>query len=556
MQKGGPRDNSRVRHSPFARRSSLFAPLLSPLALLLSPLTSLRAQQPGVDVQAYHFRIDLPDTGTTIRGWASVFFRPTRAWDDTLRLDLVGMRVERVFDLETLLRVRFWYDGAVLKVHAPRPGRRGGVVVQYRGQPQDGLLFGTTVRGRRAVFADNYPQRARYWLPVVDHPSDKARVLWSVRAPDGWQVVTNAPRRCTVPVRRDPLCLESQPLPTYLMVLGATRMTVSRLRPLVSDADTVPIEVWAYPEDSAFADRVPFRRATEIAETLQRLVGPFPYTRLAHVQSRTRYGGMENASAIFYAERPWAERRMGEGVVRHETAHQWFGDAVTPRDFRHVWLSEGFASYFDGVVGAAMDGDSVLARIMARDREAWLASDAKDRPMVDAAEPDPEDVLDANDYQKGAWVLHMLRRELGDSTFFRGVREYYRRYRDSSVTSEQFQRVMEETAGPGTRLAWFFDQWLRQPGHPRLDVRWEQQRGSMLRLAVRQAQPPAWGRYTIPRVPVRIVLADGQVLERTFHLDRRHASQTVGFALPEGAEVREVAVDPEGALLLTADVHR
>jgi len=511
------------------------------------------AQQPGVDVQAYHFRIDLPDTGTTIRGWASVFFQPTRAWDDTLRLDLVGMRVDRVFDLETEQRVHFTYDGAVIRIVAPRPGRRGGVVVQYHGSPQDGLLFGRTVHGQRAVFGDDYPERARYWLPVVDHPSDKARVLWSVRAPRGWRVVTNAPHHCAAG-EAGPQCIESEPLPTYLMVLGATRFTVSEHRPLISGADTVPIQVWAYPEDSAWADRVLFRRATEIAEVLQRLVGPFPYARLAHVQSRTRYGGMENASAIFYDERSWAGRRMGEGTVRHETAHQWFGDAVTPRDFRHVWLSEGFASYFDGLVGATLDGDSVLTRIMARDRDSWLASATKDRPMVDNVEPDPEAVLDANDYQKGAWVLHMLRRELGDSTFFRGIREYYRRYRDSSVTSDQFQRVMEEAAGR-TRLSWFFDQWLHQAGCPQLDVRWEQQAGGMLRLFVRQAQPSAWGRYTIPLVPVRVTLAGGQVLEWSFRLESRE-SQVEGIALPAGAEVREVAVDPDHALLMTADTHR
>jgi aminopeptidase N len=176
--------------------------------------------------------------------------------------------------------------------------------------------------------------------------------------------------------------------------------------------------------------------------------------------------------------------------------------------------------------------------------------------MVDSLEPDPEDVLDANDYQKGAWVLHMLRRDMGDSTFFRGIREYYRRYRDSSVTSEQFQRVMEETTGRGTRLTWFFDQWLRQPGCPRLDVRWDQQAGGMLQLHVRQAQSAAWGRFTIPQVPVRLVLASGEVLERSFRLDRRYESQTAGFTLPAGAEVREVAVDPDGTLLMTADVHR
>jgi len=93
------------------------------------------------------------------------------------------------------------------------------------------------------------------------------------------------------------------------------------LRPVINGHETIPIEIWTYPEDSAFADSVPFRRATEIVEVMQRLIAPFPYEKLAHVQSSTKFGGMENSSAIFYAEKPYVERKMGEGVVRHETAH-------------------------------------------------------------------------------------------------------------------------------------------------------------------------------------------------------------------------------------------
>jgi len=505
---------------------------------------ALAAQQPGVDVQAYHFRIDLPDTGRVIRGWASVFFTTGAGFDDTLRLDLVGMSVDRVYDLHSMDRVPFAYDGQVIRI-----ATRTDVMVQYHGVPRDGLIAGNTVRGRRAFYGDNWPNRARYWLPTIDHPGDKARVLWSVRAPRTMRVVTNAPQCRPGQTTR---CNESAPMPTYTMVLGASAMTVSRHRPAVFGRDTVPIEVWSYPEDSTFADRVPFRRASEIVETLMRLVGPPPYAKLAHVQSSTRYGGMENATAIFYDERSWARHTMRESVVRHETAHQWFGDAVTEKDWHHLWLSEGFASYFDLVVGAALDGDSVLQVGMRNDMTQWLASDVVGRPVIDTAEPDPNKLLNANVYPKGAWILHMLRGLVGDSAFFSGIREYYRVYRDSSVLSDQFQAVMERVSG--RRLGWFFGQWLWQPGYPQLDVAWRADSAtSQVTVEVMQTEPESWGRYAIPDVPVEFWKGGRLVDRRAFELLPQMNSQLITFSLAEIPD--RVLVDPGGTLLLKAEVR-
>lgn len=520
--------------------------ILAGASLLVAAAGPLVAQQPAVDVQAYHFRIDLPDTGRTIRGWASVLFETRRGFDDTLRLDLVGMAVDRVYDLHSMDRVPFRYDGRVIRI-----ATRRDVMVEYHGAPSDGLIFSTNARGRRSAFGDNWPNRARYWLPTVDHPSDKARVLWSVRAPIGWRVVTNAPQ-CREGARSGPLCGESAPMPTYCMVLGATRMTVSAHRPATIGNDTIPIEVWSYPEDSAFADRVPFARATEIVETMSRIVGPFPFRRLAHVQSSTRYGGMENATAIFYDERAWARRTMREGTVRHETSHQWFGDAVTERDWHDLWLSEGFASYFDLVIGAALDGDSVLENGMRKDAQDWMSSDVVNRPVIDTAEQDPNKLLNANVYPKGAWVLHMLRGTVGDSAFFRGIREYYRQYRDSSVTTGQFQRVMERASG--MRLGGFFGQWLRQPGYPQLDVAWRaDSAGGSVTIEVLQTEPEAWGRFAIPRVPVEFRRAGRVVGRRAFDLLAQPNSQLVTFRVDEPPD--EALIDPGHTLLLMAVVR-
>ena len=296
-----------------------------------------------------------------------------------------------------------------------------------------------------------------------------------------------------------------------------------------------------------------FAQAGAIVEFFARTIGPYPYEKLAHLQSTTRYGGMENATAIFYAEQPYLSRRLGEGVVRHETAHQWFGDAVTERDFHELWLSEGFADYFDLVVGAALGGDSLLPRGMAALARGYLRSDEVGRPVVDTAVTELTRLLNANSYNKGAWVLHMLRGVVGDSAFWRGIRDYYRTFRDSSVTSADFQRVMERAwGGP---LDWFFAQWLRQPGYPRLEVAWGWDAAAgRATLDVNQTQPADWGLFRLPAVTLEFAGGDGSTVRRTVAVTGSSAHQTVQVDLP--GPPADLRVDPDGALLLTAQVRR
>jgi aminopeptidase N len=526
--------------------------------LLVGPASG----QQKVDALTYLYTVTIPDSGSLITVLAWVMVRMTEP-SDTIRLDLVGMQVDSVWRMDgydSRTSINFRYDGHVLRAVVSRSSvGNAGIQIKYHGIPQDGLIIGSTARGRRAAFADNWPERARYWLPTLDHPRDKASVMFMVDAPDGWRVVSNGrPEQCSrQESERRVLCrwAENRPIPTYTMVIGAGEFTVSKHRSVINGRDTIPIEIWTYAEDSAFADSVPFRRATEIVEVMQRLIAPFPYEKLAHVQSSTKFGGMENSSAIFYAEKPYVERRMGEGVVRHETAHQWFGDAVTERDWPDIWLSEGFATYFDGVIGAALDGDSVLVNRMHSNAEDYFTSDVTDRPVVDSAyAADPIKLLNANSYPKGAWVLHMLRGTIGDSAFFRGLRTYYRTYRDSNATSADFQRVMEEAARKD--LGWFFHQWLRQPGYPQLDVSWQYDAGARRAVVgITQSQKSEWGLFRLPVLTVEFRGADGRALRRNVAV--ASGRKTVArFDVPFAPA--EVRVDPDGKLLLrvTAIVRR
>jgi len=518
------------------------------LAMLLLARVAA-AQRGGIDVKSYSLVITIPDSGRAIRGQTWVSFERSVPGDSVLTLDLVGMDVESVvvmyIDQDRAFDIRdFRYDGRVLRIPLPAGPPALQAAIWYHGSPQDGLIIGPNAHGRRVAFADNWPARARFWVPTVDQPSDKARTWVRVEAPPGWRVVGNG---ASSPTWGDRLWQEMHPIPVYTMVIGAGEFTISEHRPVINGRDTIPMEVWTYPEDSAFADSVPFRRATEIVETMQRLIGPFPYEKLAHVQSSTRFGGMENSSAIFYAEKPYVERKMGEGVVRHETAHQWFGDAVTERDWPDIWLSEGFATYFDGVIGAALDGDSVLVNRMRSNAEDYFKSDVTNRPIVDSGfAADPIKLLNANSYPKGAWVLHMLRGTIGDSAFFRGLRSYYRTYRDSTATSEDFQRVIEKEAR--ANLGWFFHQWLYQPGYPQLDVTWQYDAGARkVVLGITQHQKPEWGLFRLPALTLEFRGANG-------------ATVRCDVAVTAGGETNlqvgvpfapaEVRVDPDEKLLL------
>ena len=525
----------------------------SSLLLTLFVSATAAGQQRQAKLENYFITLSIPDTGTIIRGSANVLF--FSGVHDTIRLDLVGMQVDSVLRVEYNIHTGFekttipyQYDGRVITVPAIKAGIRG-LEVDYQGAPKDGLIIGSNAYHRRVVFADNWPERARYWIPTFDHPFDKTAVFFNLRGPRSW--ITASPRLRAVSngKKRDAgVWMESHRIPSYTMVIGVAEFSVSEHRPAIDGRDTIPIEVWTYPEDSAYADSVPFRRATEIVEVMQRLIGPFPYENLKHVESSTRFGGMENSSAIFYAEKPYVDRKMGEGVVRHETSHQWFGDAVTERDWPDLWLSEGFATYFDGVIGAALDGDSVLTNAMRTDAKAYFASDVVDRPIVDSANAgEPMKLLNANSYPKGAWVLHMLRGLIGDSSFFRGLRDYYHIYRDSNATSADLERVMEKTAGAD--LGWFFHQWLYQPGYPQLDVTWQYDAGAgKALLGITQRQKPEWGLFRLPVLTLEFQGANGAIVRRDVAVSSDSRETAVRVDLPFAPA--EVRVDPDGKLLL------
>jgi aminopeptidase N len=530
--------------------------------VLLAPAAPALAQRhphpyrPGIDVVDYAVTLDLPDRGAMVEGRAVLAVRRS-ARVDTLVLDLVAMRVDSV--LVDGRAVAFGRTDSL--VHIPIQdvvADSFSVVVRYRGEPRDGLIIRTDSLGRWTGFGDNWPNRARNWIPSIDHPSDKATVTWSVRAPSDRKVVANGglleetplPPGAGASSRTLTRWREGRPIPPYLMVIAAAPLAyydLGRAGCGASELDScVRQSVYVAPELRDYLPG-PFADAAGMVRMFSELVGPFPYEKLAHLQSSTRYGGMENAGAIFYSDAAFRRRSVGTGLIAHETAHQWFGDAVTPREWAHVWLSEGFATYFANLWTEQSKGDSAFLQDMRGVRDVIVrAPVVAQRPVIDSTQTDLLKLLNANSYQKGAWTLHMLRALVGDSAFFGGIRSYYHAHRHSTALTDDLERAIERSAG--RPLGWFFDQWLRRPGFAEVTTSWRYDAAAR-RVVATIAQGDRFAPY---RFPLTVAVTDASGRERRATIDVP-AAATAALVVPlemDGAP-RLVAFDPDVRVLAT-----
>lgn len=437
------------------------------------------AQRPGapIDVQHYEVAVDLSDEQDLIKGANTItilFLQDANA----ITLDLIskqsngkGMTVTGVS--ENGQSRSFRHEKDLITVELGRRAKAGDkrtLVIKYEGIPADGLIIGKNKYQHRGFFADNWPNRARNWIPCVDHPADKATVDFIVQAPEHYQVVANGVQveeTSLIDHRKITHYRETVPISTKIMVIGVADFAVQ----LAGQVGCIPVYSWIYPEDKdkGFYD---YAQATEILPFFIQRVGPYAFGKLANVQSKTIFGGLENAGAIFYAENSVKGNRKNESLITHEIAHQWFGDMATETDWPHLWLSEGFATYMTILYFENKYGQDTARFMRKKDREEVIAfSKMNNKPVVDTSVKDYMQLLNANSYQKGSWVLHMLRRQVGDSLFWKGIRNYYEQYKGKNASTEDFRKVMEATTGQD--LYTFFRQWLYRSGIPVLEVTWK-----------------------------------------------------------------------------------
>jgi aminopeptidase N len=506
-------------------------------------------RQPAVDAIHYRFAVTLSASSPEIDGETVATFRLT-APTPTIELDLIsvadgkGMAVRRVTLGDAPVDVV--HSANRLRLPVPpsaRPGDDLTYTISYRGTPGDALLPINNLHGEPVRFSEGWPNKARHWLPVIDHPYDKATGEMIVTAPAEWQVVSNGVLVEEVDLGgslRRTHWRQSVPIASWLFALGAARFNAHH----AGTVQGVPLQTWAFPQDAATARTLFEETSRRALDFFSTRIGPYPFEKLANVEAAGYGGGMENATVIFYGEKGVAS---GRGPVVHEIAHQWFGNSVTERDWDDVWLSEGFATYFALLYREQFAGREDFVEGLQRSREVVLEAAAKlpDMPVVHRNLADTKRVLNRFVYEKGGWVLHMLRVELGDDEFWNGIREYYRRYRDRNASSDDLRQVMEQASRKD--LTWFFAQWLTRGGNPKLTTSWRYDRARhVVELTVRQTQAG-----TPYRLDVDIEIAAG-ARRHTHTVHLLESSATV--SLPADAEPTAVLVDPHTNIL--ADITR
>lgn len=446
-------------------------------------------RNPHADIIHYEFNLVLNDSTNRIEGRTLIDVSLINA--DSIVFDLrndgdkgTGMHVASVSSDQDKILWRHKNDRLAITFTDKVSGIKR-FIIEYSGIPADGLIISNNKFGNRVFFADHWPDRAQNYLPCIDHPYDKATVDFLITAPDKYNVIASGVLKEVKNIgkqRKLTHWSESEPLPVKVMAFGAASFSISE----TGKVNGTPVTSWVFPENSEEGMN-DYSVAVKPLAYYCNLIGDFPFEKLANVQSKTIYGGLENASCIFYAEKSVTGKGTAESLIAHEEAHQWFGDCVTEKDWYHVWLSEGFATYLTSMYFESVNGKEALKKDLSSTRERVLKYwERNKKPVIDTTITDLMALLNVNSYQKGGWVLHMLRNEIGDEAFTNGLKLYYNRLRNSNALTEDFREVMEETGGKD--LSWFFMQWLYTPGQPELYIHQEKIKRGFVNLIIEQQQ--------------------------------------------------------------------
>ncbi|HEV7859537.1 MAG TPA: M1 family metallopeptidase [Pyrinomonadaceae bacterium] len=440
---------------------------------------------------------------------------------------------------------------------AARKNDRLNITVAYHGRPKDGLVLTADKDGKPSATGDNWPDRVHHWIPCLDHPSAKATVSFQIVAPASDLVVANGrfvgvnhTSKATALMRWS--YSEAVPIPPYCMVISISQGAL--VEPKIKDLS--PLSYYVPQSDSKYASQG-FAPAAPVLNFFSRTIAPYPYEKLALIVGATRFGGMENSSAIVFPSNLFEPRkepqatsrrfniRQGlEEVIAHEIAHQWFGDSVTEKTWSDLWLSEGFATYFAGLFLEHEEGEAVFRDYMKHAAERYFVYEHERRaPVFDADTEDLFKLLNPNNYEKGAWVLHMLRGRVGDKAFFDGIRAYYLAHRNSTATSEDLRAALEKASGVDLRE--FFARWIYGAGHPQYELFWTwnptRTNGGTLAMNLKQVQPD--GPFLNP-LPVDIVMPG-----RAQRAVLRPASKETTLSLHLAQRPTELRADPDATVL-------
>jgi aminopeptidase N len=414
--------------------------------------------------------------------------------------------------------------------------------------PEEGLhFFGPTEAEPDVpwqVWSQGETTSTRHWIPVPDHPNERLTSELHVTVDEGLQVLSNG---ALAREGNTWSWTQGKDHVPYLITLVVGQFAVKR-----DEWRGRPVEYWVPPRREPDAMRS-FGNTVRMLDYFSERIGvEYPWEKYAQVVvEQFGWGGMENTSATTLNERTLHDEKAArdytsDGLVAHELAHQWFGNLLTCRDWAHTWLNEGFATYFDALWVEHDRGTDEFAQDMMDNAHGAIEAGRK-LPIVHRAYAHPWDQFDGRAYPKGAWVLHMIRRRLGDELWWKCVNHYVRKHAHTCVETFDLRRAIEETTGRSFER--FFHDWTERAGHPVLEATHEWHADDKL-AEVRLVQKQAEEAF---HFPLRI---DYRVGDKTVSVTHDVAAKETRFFVPLGDRPAAVEIDPQNAVLMELTEHK
>jgi aminopeptidase N len=509
------------------------------------------------DVVHYTIQVSFDEVNKKVFGTTTVTLTPFRDPVDSVVLDAVDMDVVSVFT-SSGIPLKFTNRSPELAIYLPvslRVHDTTSFSIRYICMPRKGLYFvqpDSNSSDRNQIWTQGADTDNRFWFPCYDHPDDKATSEVIATVPDRYTVLSNG-RLLEVSSHarqgtRTFHWKQSLPHSSYLVMLAAGEYSV-----LEENSGKIPLQYYVYKEDVAVAP-YSFRKTGRAMKFFEEKIGyPYPWDKYAQIIIKDfMWGGMENTSATTLNEIYIYDARAmndfsADDVVAHELAHQWWGDLVTCRDWTHLWLNEGFATYFQAMFKEFDKGGDELLIQMRDNAKNIMSADAAfgRRPIVS------EGSFTINLYQRGAWVLHMLRHLLGEQSFWNAMNHYVCMFAFKNADTRDFQRAVEEATGEN--LDWFFEQWVYKAGYPKLEVDrvWDSER-SQLHLTMRQMQErdSLAGIFRFP-LDIEVVTPFGTTSTTTWIAETEHS-----FSIPLAGRPLMVTIDKDLKLLKELKMER
>lgn len=451
---------------------------------------------PDKRFEIQHLALDItPDfTKRTIQGEVVLKFKVIGTPLDEIRLNAVDLRVLSAGSSEKGFRQQTTNDEIIFTFSPPlATGHEGNVTVQYTAEPARGVYFRTREMGYAAtqLWTQGESVESRHWFPCVDHPLAKLTSEVTCHLPAGMVALSNGRQVSAKPDEKGLTAfrwIQEKPHANYLIALVA-----GELEKVEEKHRDVPLEFWTTPQELPQA-RNSLRTTKHAMEFFETETGvPYPWVKYAQVAIQDfHWGGMENTSLTTLNDRTLytAETENlfeSNSLVAHELAHQWFGDLVTCKEWSHTWLNEGFATYYDWLWQGAFGGPNETLAALYGAAKGILSNVNETRGIVWRKYTNPGEMFNYLAYPKGAWVLHMLRSQLGPDLYRKAIHKYLERHAYGSVTTDDLRAVVEEVSGKSFER--FFDQWVLGIGAPALDVNysWDDKMG-LAKITVKQTQ--------------------------------------------------------------------